>query len=116
MEEVTRQAIWLVCGAHHADAVAEGAGHACRRNLDKHVKLVIGCPMLSSAGNAAFWLRLCGASGQEGASALVNSFSQAEAEGDTDKFCFNYNRSLVEKVCQGVVLLYLFQVQALQSS
>ena len=43
----------------------------------------------------------------------MNSFRQAEAEGAADDYCFNYNRTLVEKVCQGVVLLYLFRVTAL---
>ena len=43
----------------------------------------------------------------------MNSFRQAEAEGAADDFCFNYNRTLVEKVCQGVISLYLLQVNAL---
>lgn len=56
--------------------------------------------MLSSASNAAFWLRLCSAHGQPGAQALLEAFGRAGEQGKQQAAAFSlqYNRDLVQKV------------------
>lgn len=44
-------------------------------------QVVLGLPIVPSAGNLDFWLRLCGVRGLPEAQALLRSFPQADAEG-----------------------------------
>lgn len=56
--------------------------------------------MLTSPGNARFWLQLCGAGGLEGAGRLAEDFRAAEARGKAELAAFSqaYNRALIERV------------------
>lgn len=63
-------------------------------------KLVIGCPMISSAGNMKFWLYLCQASSLPGSEAAVAPFLQAAAQSQESlaAYCQQYNAYMVKKV------------------
>ncbi|KAK9824200.1 hypothetical protein WJX72_008491 [[Myrmecia] bisecta] len=82
-----------------------------RQGLHKHTRLVIGMPIISSTGNLDFWLRLCNARGQPGAADLLQHFGSKEAEGRVQfwAFCRQWNRRLVEQVCEmpGVAGLHI---------
>lgn len=67
---------------------------------------MIGCPMISSAGNMKFWLYLCQASSLSGSEGAVAPFQQAAAKGKEAlaAHCQQYNANLVHKV--GHLLLW----------
>lgn len=52
-----------------------------RLGLLQQCKLVVGLPFLSSAGNLAFWLQLCGTQGAPWAKDALFKWTQAEAAG-----------------------------------
>lgn len=65
-------------------------------------QLVLGMPIISSAGNLDFWLRLCGARGLPEAAALLASFPQA-GDGSGGKAAHaaavhDWNASLIQRV------------------
>ena len=71
-----------------------------RQQILGDTKLVIGCPMISSAGNMKFWLYLCQASSLPGSEAAVAPFLQAAANGRESlaAYCQQYNAYMVQKV------------------
>lgn len=72
----------------------------CRCQILAGVKLVVGCPVVSSAGNMRFWLHLCQAAGLQGAEAAVQGFSAAAQAGKeaSTEYCHRYNTELMRKV------------------
>lgn len=72
-----------------------------RYRLLGETKLIVGCPMISSAANMKFWLYLCQASNLPEAVSAIKPFSDAAAEGKQSlaAHCQNYNADLVRKVC-----------------
>ena len=84
------------CGLEHV----QKSDMSCRQHMLGDTKLVIGCPMISSAGNMKFWLYLCQASLEPAADTTVAPFRQAAAEGKEAlaAYCQQYNTDLVHKV------------------
>lgn len=74
----------------------------CRLGLHKEARLVIGIPMLTSSGSMQFWLDLCSAADQEGASQALLSFDKAEQRGPAElhAFIYKYSSELISKVLQ----------------
>lgn len=72
----------------------------CRQQILGDTRLVVGCPMISSAGNMKFWLYLCQASSASGSDAAVEPFLQAAAQGKDSlaAYCQQYNTDLAHKV------------------
>ena len=72
----------------------------CRQQILGDTELVVGCPMISSAGNMKFWLYLCQASSAPGSDAAVETFLQAAANGKDRlaAYCQQYNTGLIHKV------------------
>lgn len=75
---------------------------ADRRGLLAATTLVLGAPMLSSAGNVAFWMALCGLGGSHlaGGNELMRQFSAAEARGKAAarEWATEYNARSVQQV------------------
>lgn len=65
-------------------------------------RLIVGCPMVSSAANMKFWLYLCRASHLPEAASAVQPFTDAAAEGKQclAAYCQKYNADLVHRVLQ----------------
>ena len=77
----------------------------CRQQILGDTKLIIGCPMISSAGNMKFWLYLCQASSLAGSERAVAPFQQAAETGKESlaAYCQQYNADLVQKVGHSLV-------------
>lgn len=73
-----------------------------QQNLLGETKLIVGCPMISSAANMKFWLHLCQASNLPDAITAIKPFSDAAADGKLSLagHCQEYNAALVHKVLQ----------------
>ncbi|DBB06699.1 TPA: hypothetical protein ACH3X1_012202 [Trebouxia sp. C0004] len=67
-----------------------------------NTRLIVGCPMVSSAANMKFWLYLCQLYHQPEAAAAVQPFTDAAAESKQclALYCQKYNTDLVHKVLQ----------------
>ena len=92
----------------------EDKWYACRQQILGDTKLIVGCPMISSAGNMKFWLYLCQASSSQGSEEAVASFLQAAAKGKESLAAYSqqYNADLVHKVSR-LLILGCFWVQRL---
>ena len=66
--------LWARSARWVEESVAQGLA-------PQQLQLVLGMPMVSSAGNLDFWLRLCGVRGLPEASDLLAAFPQQEALG-----------------------------------
>jgi len=71
-----------------------------RQRLLSDTKLIVGCPMISSAANMKFWLYLCQASNLPEATAAMKPFSDAAAKGKQSLAvcCQEYNANLMQQV------------------
>uniref|UniRef100_A0A061R353 Uncharacterized protein n=1 Tax=Tetraselmis sp. GSL018 TaxID=582737 RepID=A0A061R353_9CHLO len=63
------------------DSFQRWADDADRLGLLEQCQLVVGLPMLSSAGNLAFWLQLCGAHSAPWAQSVLKRWSDEESKG-----------------------------------
>ena len=72
----------------------------CRHQVLGGVKLVVGCPVVSSAGNMRFWLYLCQAARLKGADITIQGFAAAAQAGQeaSTAYCHHYNTELMRKV------------------
>ncbi len=71
-----------------------------RQRLLGKTRLIVGCPMVSSAANMKFWLYLCQASHLPEAASAVQPFTDAAAESKQclAAYCQKYNADLVHRV------------------
>jgi len=71
-----------------------------RQRVLGKTRLIVGCPMISSAANMRFWLYLCQASHLPEAASAVQPFTDAAAESKQclAAYCQKYNADLAHRV------------------